>query len=234
MENIPEPRLESCQTGFLRKPSSSPHSKGKEAKNHKQVQNKSIPNVRQGLMNVRRQIPHFSWKVPGRKTCQRSDYRVCSNTPHTNSSHLGASRDEETSTNMGTSAAKTVVSSLPSTAGSNSRTGICFSQFTYSLEVFLHFPQPGHHAIRHRLQTDSEPMGFQALQRKDWPKDFLTSKFSRNRGPKHSSWSGGSAGSHSPHCRNSIISQYSWRNQPPKTSFPHAMFLTLPNDTAEV
>lgn len=151
MENIPEPRLESCQTGFLCKPSSSPHSKGKEAKNHEQVQNKSTPNVHQGLMNMRRQIPHFSWKVPGRKNCQSSDYRVCSNTPHTNSSHLGTSCDEEMSMNMDTSAAKTAVSSLPSTAGSNSRTGICLSQFTYSLGVFLHFPQPGHHAIRHWL-----------------------------------------------------------------------------------
>lgn len=179
---------------------------------------------------MRRQIPHFSWEVPGRETCQSSDNRVCSNTPHTYSSRSGAPRDaEEMSANTGTGAAETAASLAAFRRWKQLQNGDLPLAVYVSLGDVLHFSQPRHQAIRRRLHRDSEPSGFQARQGKDGPKRFLTSNFSRNRGLAHSSWSGGSAGSRSPHCRNSSISQYSWRNRP-----PHAAFLTLPNSPADV
>lgn len=155
-------------------------------------------------------------------------------TPHTNSSHSGTSRDaEDMTTNRDTGTAETTVSlaafhpwkqlqnrDLPLTLYGFFR-GLCVS------------PSPA--AIRGWFHGDSEPPGFQALQGKHWPKHFLTSNFSSKSGQRHSSWSswsGGAAGSLHP--RNSSISWYSRRNRPPKTSFPPAAFLTLPNYSAHV
>ena len=185
---------------------------------------------------MRPQIPHFSWKIPGRGTWQSSDDRVCSNIPPTPTAparelHVTPTKRQRTRT---PARQRPRFPRCPSTAGSNSRAGICLSQFTYSLEEFCISPSPDTTAIGRRRSPRLRTVGFPGVAEKRPAQRFLNIQRQQKERTDTFLLGWGSAGGRSPRRRNSSIPPYSRRNRPPKTSFPHVAFPTLRNYTAEV